>query len=339
MGGVEPALTFITKALKAGKNVVSANKELIAKQWTVIDSVARENNVGFYHEASCVGGVPVIRVLNESLQGDNIVSLTGIITGTTNYILTKMTEEGISYDVALAQAQKLGYAEFNPTADVEGYDAMYKLSILSSLAFKSCIPYTEVSREGITQVSLEEIEYAKKMGYGIKLLAIGQKYKDTIEVRVHPTAVKQTHHLGVVNDSYNAVVLKGDFVDNVMLYGRGAGARPTGSAIVSDVIYCIKRETPLYPPFENNGVLAEGLRVVKDFYSKYFVVLSVKRADADKVLTTFIDVNDVVKEYKYDPKTETFTVVTKSILKSKLDEILDSVKDVSEVLMNRKAVL
>jgi hypothetical protein len=134
-------------------------------------------------------------------------------------------------------------------------------------------------------------------------------------------------------------VLKGDFVDNVMLYGRGAGARPTGSAIVSDVIYCIKRETPLYPPFENNGVLAEGLRVVKDFYSKYFVVLSVKRADADKVLTTFIDVNDVVKEYKYDPKTETFTVVTKSILKSKLDEILDSVKDVSEVLMNRKAVL
>ena len=339
MGGVEPALTFITKALKAGKNVVSANKELIAKQWSVIDKVARENNVGFYHEASCVGGVPVIRVLNESLQGDNIVSLTGIINGTTNYILTKMTEEGISYDVALAQAQKLGYAEFNPTADVEGYDAMYKLSILSSLAFKSCIPYTEVSREGITQVSLEEIEYAKKMGYVIKLLAIGQKYKDTVEVRVHPTAVKQTHPLGVVNDSYNAVVLKGDFVDNVMLYGRGAGARPTGSAIVSDVIYCIKRTTPLYPPFENNGVLAEGLKVVKDFYSKYFVVLSVKRADADKVLTTFIDVNDVVNEYKYDPKSETFTVVTKSILKSKLDEILDSVKDVSEVLMNRKAVL
>ena len=136
MGGVEPALTFITKALKAGKNVVSANKELIAKQWTVIDSVARENNVGFYHEASCVGGVPVIRVLNESLQGDNLVSVTGIINGTTNYILTKMTEEGISYDEALTQAQKLGYAEFNPTADVEGYDAMYKLSILSSLALR-----------------------------------------------------------------------------------------------------------------------------------------------------------------------------------------------------------
>jgi homoserine dehydrogenase len=339
MGGVEPALTFITKALKAGKNVVSANKELIAKQWTVIDSVARENNVGFYHEASCVGGVPVIRVLNESLQGDNLVSDTGIINGTTNYILTKMTEEGISYDEALAQAQKLGYAEFNPTADVEGYDAMYKLSILSSLAFKTCIPYTEVSREGITQVSLDEIEYAKKMGYVIKLLAIGTKFGNKVEVRVHPTAVKQTHPLGVVNDSYNAVVVKGDFVDNVMLYGRGAGARPTGSAIVSDIIYCIKRTTPLYPPFENNGKLAEGIEIVKDSYSKYFVVLSVKRADADKVLTTFIEGNDVVKEYKYDLKSETLTLVTKNVAESKLGGILNSIKDVSKVLMNRKAVL
>lgn len=339
MGGVEPALTFITKALQAGKHVVSANKELIAKQWPIIDKTARENNVGFYHEASCGGGIPVIRVLNESLQGDQIKSVMGIINGTTNYILTKMSEEGISYDVALEQAQKLGYAEFNPTADVEGYDAMYKLAILSSLAFKSCIPYTEVTREGITQVSLDEIEYAKKMGYVIKLLAIGQKYKDTVEVRVHPTAVKQSHPLGVVNDSYNAVMLKGDFVDNVMLYGRGAGAKPTGSAIVSDVIYAIKRETPLYPPFENNGKLSGEIEIVKDFHSKYFVVLGVSRADADKVITTLIDDKDIAKEYKYDMKNETLTVVTRGIAQSKLDEVIESVKENSKVLMCRKAVL
>ena len=339
MGGVEPALTFITKALQAGKHVVSANKELIAKQWPIIDKTARENNVGFYHEASCGGGIPVIRVLNESLQGDQIKSVMGIINGTTNYILTKMSEEGISYDVALEQAQKLGYAEFNPTADVEGYDAMYKLAILSSLAFKSCIPYTEVTREGITQVSLDEIEYAKKMGYVIKLLAIGQKYKDTVEVRVHPTAVKQSHPLGVVNDSYNAVMLKGDFVDNVMLYGRGAGAKPTGSAIVSDVIYAIKRETPLYPPFENNGKLSGDIEIVKDFHSKYFVVLGVSHADADKVITTLIDDKDIAKEYKYDMKNETLTVVTRGIAQSKLDEVLESVKENSKVLMCRKAVL
>ena len=180
MGGVQPALTFITKALEKGKNVVSANKELIAKHWPEIEKTARENGVGFYHEASCVGGVPVIRVLNESLQGDKLVSIMGIINGTTNYILTKMSCDGISYDEALAQAQKLGYAEFNPTADVEGYDAMYKLSILSSLAFKTCIPYTEISREGITQVTLDEINYAKQMGYAIKLLAIGQKHENNV---------------------------------------------------------------------------------------------------------------------------------------------------------------
>ena len=338
MGGVQPALTFITKALEKGKNVVSANKELIAKHWPEIEKTARENGVGFYHEASCVGGVPVIRVLNESLQGDKLVSIMGIINGTTNYILTKMSCDGISYDEALAQAQKLGYAEFNPTADVEGYDAMYKLSILSSLAFKTCIPYTEVSREGITQVSLDEINYAKQMGYAIKLLAIGQKNDNSVEVRVHPTLVKEGHPLYVVNDAYNAVVLKGDYVSNVMLYGRGAGAKPTGSAIVSDVIYCIKRETPLYPPFENNGKRASDIEIKKDFYSRYFVVLDVKRADVDSILTKFIDGANIIREYKYDMKMEKLMLVTEKVNESFIDGVLSSVSSIAKVLMFRKAV-
>lgn len=338
MGGVEPALTFILRALRSGKNVVSANKELIAKKWPEIDAAARENGVGFYHEASCVGGVPVIRVLNESFQGDKLESLKGIINGTTNYILTKMSNDGASYDEALSQAQKLGYAEANPTADVEGFDAAYKLSILSSLAFKTCIPYSYVSREGITTVTQDEISYAKQMGYSIKLLAVGNKEKDKIEARVHPTAVKNTHPLAVVNDEFNAVMLRGDNVGNIMLYGKGAGAQPTGSAIVSDVVYCAKRATPLYPPFENNGKIAEGISFVTDPYSNFFVVLSVKRGDADEILNVFAGDDRLLKEYKYDMKTETLLMVTKHMSQSAIEEVLKSVSDKASVKMFRKAV-
>ena len=338
MGGVEPALTFILRALRSGKNVISANKELIAKKWPAIDAAARENGVGFYHEASCVGGVPVIRVLNESFQGDKLESVKGIINGTTNYILSKMSFDGTSYDEALRQAQKLGYAEADPTADVEGFDAAYKLSILSSLAFKTCIPYSCISREGITGVTQEEIGYAKQMGYSIKLLAIGSKEGDKVEARVHPTAVKNTHPLAVVNDEFNAVMLRGDNVGNVMLYGKGAGAQPTGSAIVSDVVYCAKRSTPLYPPFNNDGKIDENIKFVTDPYSNYFVVLSVKRGDADDILNVFAGDDRLLKEYKYDMKTETLLMVTKHMAQSAIEAVLESVKDKAGVKMFRKAV-
>ena len=179
MGGVEPAKTFIEKCMKAGKSVVTANKELISKHWGKIEAVAKANGVGFYFEASCVGGVPIIRTLKESMQGDNIRMITGIVNGTTNYILTKMTDEGMSYDDALKKAQELGYAEANPTADVEGFDAMYKLSILASLAFHTCIPYTAIYREGITKLTKSDVEYGKRMGYTLKLLAIGKREGNT----------------------------------------------------------------------------------------------------------------------------------------------------------------
>lgn len=275
MGGVEPAKTFITKIMQSGKSVVTANKELISKQWADLERVARENGVGLYFEASCVGGVPIIRTLNESLQGDNIKSIMGIINGTTNYILTKMTEEGMSYEEALAQAQQLGYAEFNPTADVDGYDAMYKLSILSSLAFHTCIPYTSIYREGITKVSQDDIAFGKKTGYKIKLLAIGKKKDNDVEVRVHPTLIAENHPLASVSGAFNAVFLNGDFVDDVMLYGRGAGAYPTGSAIVSDVIYCALKTSHVYTDFENDGKVSEDINIVSDFESKYYVTLIV----------------------------------------------------------------
>lgn len=271
MGGVDTAKTFITKILQSGKSVVTANKELISKQWAELEKVARENNVGLYFEASCVGGVPIIRTLNESLQGDNINSIIGIINGTTNYILTKMTEEGVSYQEALKEAQQLGYAEFNPTADVDGYDAMYKLSILSSLAFHTCIPYECIYREGITKVYQEDIAFGKNTGYKIKLLAIGKKNGKNVEVRVHPTLISESHPLASVSGAFNAVFLNGDFVDNVMLYGRGAGAYPTGSAIVSDVVYCALKSKHVYTDFENNGKISEDVNIVSDFESKYYV--------------------------------------------------------------------
>ena len=287
MGGVEPAKTFITKALKAGKSVVSANKELIAKHWPELEKVAKENGVGFYFEASCVGGVPVIRTLKESLQGDSIQTIMGIINGTTNYILTKMTQEDMSYADALKQAQELGFAEFNPTADVDGYDAMYKLSILSSLAFHTCIPYTSIYREGITKVTKSDISAAKDMGYTIKLLAIGKRNGNEVEVRVHPTLVPDEHPLASVSGSFNAFFLKGNYVDDVMLYGRGAGSLPTGSAIVSDVVYCASRAEHKHTDFENNGEVANGITVLEDFNSKYYMAMDV--ADEAGVLAKIAD--------------------------------------------------
>ena len=283
MGGVEPARSFILRVLAAGKSVVTANKELISKCGYELEAAAKKTGAGLYYEASCVGGVPIIRTLTDSMQANNITEILGIINGTTNYILTKMSKEGLTYEAALKEAQQLGYAEFNPTADVEGYDAMYKLSILSSLAFHTCIPYTSIYREGITKITAEDIAVGKEMGYTLKLLAIGKRSGNEIEARVHPTFVPNSHPLASVNDAFNAVFLKGDFVDDIMLYGRGAGARPTGSAIVSDIVVCAEQASRhSYSDFNNNGRLEEGIVVKSNFSSRYY--LSFKLMDKPGVL-------------------------------------------------------
>lgn len=270
IGGIEPAKTLILSALSHGKSVVTANKELIAKHWRELETAAKKNNAGLYFEASCVGGVPVIRALIDSMQANKILSIYGIINGTTNYILSKMANDGLSYSDALAQAQKLGYAEANPKADVEGYDASYKLSILSSLAFAVNVPLEKIYREGITDISITDINYGKELGYTLKLLAIGKNTENGVEVRVHPTFIKNSHSLASVNGSYNAVYIVGDCVDDIMLYGKGAGALPTGSAIVSDIIYSCK-EDHFYVPFSG----AEKVNFVADFVSDYYIRLTV----------------------------------------------------------------
>lgn len=269
IGGIEPAKTFIKKSLKAGRNVVTANKELIAKHWDELEKIACENNVGLYFEASCLGGIPIIRSIVEGLQANNINEIMGIFNGTTNYILTKMTDEKMSYSDALAEAQKLGYAEADPTSDVEGFDAAYKLGILSTLAFRKKVPIDKIYRQGISGITQNDIENGRELGYTIKLLAIGKFIDNTVEVRVHPAFVPIEHPLASVRGSFNAVHLVGNYVGELMLYGRGAGDLPTGSAIVSDIIYCANLAAPHCMIF-----LDKKENFVSDFTSKYYMLIS-----------------------------------------------------------------
>lgn len=237
IGGIEPAFSFIIQAMKNGKHVVSANKDLIAVKGNELFSTARENNVDFYFEASVAGGIPIISPLKQSLAGNEIKEVIGILNGTTNYILTKMSREGQEFDQVLAQAQELGYAEADPTADICGLDAARKIAILASIAFNSRVTFDDVYVEGITSITPADIRYAAELGYVIKLLAITKQDKQgKIQARVHPAFLPADHPLAGVNDVFNAVFVNGDAVGEIMHYGRGAGMMPTASAVVGDII-------------------------------------------------------------------------------------------------------
>ncbi|MCC6438180.1 MAG: homoserine dehydrogenase [Acidimicrobiales bacterium] len=237
MGGIEPARTLILEALKAGKPVITANKELLANVGPELYRAAEAAGVDLLFEAAVGGGIPIIRPLRESLKGERIKRVMGIVNGTTNYILTRMTESGASYHDALAEAQSLGYAERDPTADVEGYDAGAKAAILATIAFGAAVAAGDVYREGIAGVNDTDIAFAARLGYRIKLLAIADQYDDgSIGVRVHPAMVPVDHPLASVRDSYNAVFVEGEAVGNLMFYGRGAGGNPTASAVLGDTI-------------------------------------------------------------------------------------------------------
>ena len=238
IGGIEPARELITAALAAGKPVVTANKELLANVGAELYAAADAAGVDLLFEAAVAGGIPVIRALRESLRGEPVSRVMGIINGTTNFILTKMTEEGADYSAALSEAQRLGFAERDPTADVEGFDAGAKAAILASIAFGAKVVAGDVYHEGISRVTAADIAVAKRLGYVIKLLGIAERDRETgeIAVRVHPAMVPNTHPLASVRESYNAVFIEGDAVGSLMFYGRGAGGNPTASAVLGDVI-------------------------------------------------------------------------------------------------------
>ena len=236
MGTVEPARTFIFDALSAGKPVVSANKELLATAGPELLETAVENGVDLLFEAAVGGGIPLLRSLRESLAGDRIVRMMGIVNGTTNYILTKMTEEGAAYHDALAEAQALGFAELDPTADVEGFDAAAKAAILATVGFGVRVVAEDVHREGISGVTAADIAFAGRLGYVVKLLAITERVGDEVAVRVHPTMIPSHHPLAAVRESFNAVYVEAEAAGELMLYGRGAGGMPTASAVLGDLI-------------------------------------------------------------------------------------------------------
>ncbi len=294
LGGITEARGYVLDALNAGKTVVTSNKELFCKYSHELERAAKRTNAGLYFEASCVGGVPIIRTLLDGVQANHISSIQGIINGTTNYILTRMSKDGMSYEDALAEAKKLGYAEADPTADVEGFDAAYKLSILSSLAFHTKVPFAKVFREGISGISHEDIANGNGLGYTLKLLAVGKQTDRGIEVRVHPTFVKNGHPLAGVDESFNAVFLTGDSVGEVMLYGKGAGELPTGSAIVSDIIYAATHEGSRYSTFKNNATADKDVKFVSDFESAYYLRLTVTdRAGALAKLAALFAKNNI----------------------------------------------
>lgn len=235
IGGMEPACTYIERALLAGKHVVTANKDLIAADHGHLLDLAKKNGCDLMFEAAVAGAIPVIMPLKQSLAANHLSEVMGIVNGTTNFILTKMAQEGMEFDEALALATRLGYAEADPTADVEGLDAGRKVAIMASIAFNSRVSFEDVTTEGITQISANDIQYAKEMGCCIKLIGRAHSDGDAIEAYVAPMLIPQDHPLAAVNDSYNAVFVRGDAVDDAMFQGRGAGELPTASAVVGDI--------------------------------------------------------------------------------------------------------
>ncbi|MGI8549599.1 MAG: homoserine dehydrogenase [Dehalococcoidia bacterium] len=237
MGGEEPAFTYMRRALASGRYVVTANKEVMAKHGPELLSLAQEHGVDILYEASVGGGIPLIAPLKRDLLANEITSLRAIVNGTTNFILTRMSQDGLDFDTALRQAQALGYAEADPTNDVEGIDAAYKLAVLASLAFRTTVHPSDVHHEGITRLTANDFRYARELGYLIKLLAIGRRYPDhSVQVRVHPALLHCDEPLAKVDGVFNAVELEGDLLGRVLFQGQGAGSMPTTSAVVADVL-------------------------------------------------------------------------------------------------------
>ena len=344
MGGTTFAKDCVESALKHGKSVVTANKDLLAEAGPYLFDLAYKNKVDLRFEASVLGGIPIIRTLYEPLGGNHITELVGIMNGTTNFILSKMTEEGLSYGAVLKEAQDLGYAEADPTADVEGLDAARKLAILASISFNRRIFFEDVTVEGITNIDTEDISYGKEFGYNIKLIGIAKETSKGLSLNVYPAFVPLTHPLASVRGSYNAIYIKGNGIDDAMFYGRGAGSLPTGSSVVSDIMEVAKniafestgRFKPFY--FDQKNIYSPG-----KIQSSYYIRLAVDNKTgvlakiATKLAEQKISVLSIVQRNK-DPETAVLAIVTSKCPHSYILNLIDSfnslrsVKEVSSVI-------
>lgn len=273
IGGIHPAKEFLLQAIKNKKHVVTANKALLATEGNEVFSEAEEHGVAIGFEASVAGGIPIIKVLREGLVANRILNIYGIINGTSNYILTRMTEEEIEFPAALREAQTLGYAEADPTFDIEGIDSAHKLTILASLAYNLPLSYDSIYREGITKVTPQDIALASELGYKIKLLAIAKATDGEVELRIHPTMIPKDYLISKVDGVFNAIYVEGDAVGETLYYGRGAGDLPTGSAIVSDIVElarAIRMNAAGRMPGINTQASAPGIRNMDDVESMYY---------------------------------------------------------------------
>lgn len=282
MGGMKPAYDFTKQCLMAGKSVCTSNKELVAAKGPELMRIAREHHVNYLYEASCGGGIPIIRAMNESLNADDLSEISGILNGTTNYILTEMTENGTDFGDALKRAQELGYAERNPEADVEGYDAQRKIAILSSIAYGKTVYYEDIHTEGISGVTPIDIEYAKKLKMKIRLLASSFREKGKYYAMVAPVLVEHTHPLYSVDGVFNAIFVKGNMLGDAMFYGSGAGKLPTASAVTADMIQAVKAgDTVLYSNWKEEEA---DLSPLDSSSRRFFVRVPVdKREEAIRV--------------------------------------------------------
>jgi len=295
IGGIEPAKSFILQAIHKGKQVVTANKELLANYGEKILEAADGCGVDVYFEASVGGGIPIIRPLKECLAGNKILKVMGVVNGTTNFILTKMAEEGLPFEQALKEAQRRGYAERDSSADVEGHDAAAKIAILASIAFNSRVVASEVFTEGISKVSLSDIAYAQEIGYTIKLIAIAKEENGELDVRVHPTMIPLSHPLAAVKGVYNAIFVEGDAVGEVMFFGQGAGSMPAASAVVGDIIDAARNVQ-----YGRSGMIgctcfeSKKIRSINDIETSYYLLMNVvdKPGVLAKIAKAFGD-NDV----------------------------------------------
>lgn len=335
IGGIDQAYEYIKNALNGKKHVVTANKALIATHGEELEQLARINGVRLMYEASVGGGIPIINTITENLSVNEFEQITGIINGTTNYILTQMTENGLEYEQAVREAQRLGFAEADPSSDVDGDDAAYKIAILSSIAFNQRINVNDIPKEGITKISKEDIVYAKELGYNIKLLASASKTNDEIELRVHPAFIPSDHPLSTVKNEFNAVFLKGNAAGEIMLYGKGAGSLPTGSAVLNDIVSIIKNECRKH----NDEIInIDKYRIVNRAYKKYYIRFEVidKPGVLARIANVFgknnISLNSVVQRQKNGNNTAPLVFITHDAERKNIDTALKEIGNFDSVI-------
>jgi len=335
IGGINPAYEYIKLALNNKKHVVTANKALIATHGEELEQLAHVNGVRLMYEASVGGGIPIINTITENLSVNEFEQIKGIINGTTNYILTQMTENGLEYEQAVKEAQRLGFAEADPSSDVDGDDAAYKIAILSSIAFNQRVNVNDIPKEGITKISREDIAYAKELGYNIKLLASASRTNDEIELSVHPAFIPSAHPLSTVKNEFNAVFLKGNATGEIMLYGKGAGSLPTGSAVLSDIASIIKNECR-----SNGDKISDShmYKIVNRAYKKYYIRFEVidKPGVLAKIASEFgknnISLNSVVQRQKNGNNTAPLVFITHDTERKNIDAALAEIRNFDTVI-------